>query len=84
MARLSLIALSLTTLLSLPALAKECRIPDAKPGQPIRVPAECKEAYSAKNQQLQASKSDPGAIDLGNGTTVRIGGRVRAEMGWRR
>jgi hypothetical protein len=66
-----------------PVLAKECRIPDPKPGAPIQVPQECKDAVRPK-QQVEASKSEPGAIDLGSGTTVRIGGRVRAETAWSR
>lgn len=67
-----------------PALAKECRIPDPKPGQPIQVPQACKDEIGPKPQPAQVSKSEPGAIDLGYGTTLRIGGRVRAETRWSR
>jgi hypothetical protein len=67
-----------------PVLAKECRIPDPKPGQPLQVPSECKDAVRPNQQKAEALKGEPGTIDLGNGTTVRIGGRVRAETGWRR
>ena len=66
-------------MLAVPALAKDCRIPDPKPGTPIQVPPECKDAVRSK-QQNDALRSDQGMIDLGNGTTVRIGGRARAEM----
>jgi hypothetical protein len=62
-----------------PALAKDCRIPDPKPGAPIQVPPECKDVVRPK-QQNEALRSEQGMIDLGNGTTVRIGGRARAEM----
>jgi hypothetical protein len=66
------------------ALAKECRIPDPKPGQPIQVPAECKDSIRSKPQKSDALKSKEGVIDLGQGTTLQIGGRVRAEMGLQR
>lgn len=71
-------------MLSGPVLAKECRIPDPKPGQAIQVPEECKEQIRSKQQHVEALKSEPGAIDLGYGTSLRIGGRVRAETGWSR
>lgn len=73
-----------------PALAAECRIPDPKPGHTLRIPPECKDriapaqASAPDRKTAQAVRSEAGAIDLGNGTTVRIGGRVRAEMGWSR
>jgi hypothetical protein len=80
---LTVLASSLVILAG-PALAKECRIPDPKPGAPIQVPPECKDNVLPKQQQVEALKSEPGAIDLGYGTTLRIGGRVRAETSWRR
>ncbi len=67
-----------------PALAEDCRIPDPKPGQAIKVPDACKEAVRPKERNVQASKTKPGEIDLGHGTTLSIGGRVRGEMGWKR
>jgi len=83
MKRLAVLVSSLL-MLSGPALAEECRIPDPKPGRPLQVPSACKDAVRPKQQRAEALKSEAGTIDLGNGTTVRIGGRVRAEMGWRR
>lgn len=83
MIRLTFLASSLFVLAG-PALAKDCRIPDPKPGQAIQVPDACKDALRPKNQQAEALKSDKGAIDLGNGTTLRMGGRVRGEMRWQR
>lgn len=71
-------------LLAAPAFAKDCRIPDPKPGEAIKVPDACKDAVRSKEHNLQAARSEPGAIDLGYGTTLRIGGRVRAETTWRR
>jgi len=83
MIRLTILASSLFVLAG-SALAEDCRIPDPKPGQAIQVPEACKDALRPKNKQVDALKSDQGAIDLGNGTTLRIGGRVRGEMGWKR
>lgn len=66
------------------AFAKDCRIPDPKPGEAIKVPDACKDTGRPKEQNLQAAKDTPGAVDLGSGTTLRIGGRVRGEMAVRR
>jgi hypothetical protein len=65
------------------AAAKECRMPDLPPGVQVRIPPECQGIVKqrAENDRVKAA---PGAIDLGNGTTVRIGGRVRAEATVRR
>ncbi|MCG7394052.1 hypothetical protein MHY87_14160 [Microvirga sp. ACRRW] len=82
MKRLVILASSLVALAG-SAVAKECRIPDPKPGQTIQVPDACKDVVRPKNKQVEALKSDKGAIDLGSGTTLRIGGRVRTEMMWR-
>lgn len=83
MKRLIILASSLSVMAG-PALAKECRIPEPKPGQAIQVPEACKDAARPKSQQVEAMKADKGAIDLGYGTTLRVGGRVRAEMDWKR
>ncbi len=80
---LTVLALSLLVLAG-PVLAKDCRIPDPKPGEALKVPDACKEAVRPKEQNLQAAKGEPGMIDLGSGTTLRIGGRVRGEMAVRR
>ncbi len=82
MKRLILFASSLAAFAG-PALAKECRIPEPKPGQAIQVPEACRDAVRPKSKQVEALRSDKGTIDLGYGTTVRIGGRVRAETMWR-
>ena len=83
MKRLTILA-SFLFVLAGPALAKECRIPDPKPGQAIQVPDACKDVLRPKNQRVDALRGDRSAIDLGSGTTLRIGGRVRAETGWKR
>ncbi|MXQ11104.1 hypothetical protein [Microvirga makkahensis] len=83
MMRQAALASSLLILVG-PALAEQCRIPDPRPGQPLQVPSTCKDVVRLKQQKAEALKSEPGAIDLGNGTTVRIGGRVRVETGWSR
>jgi hypothetical protein len=68
------------------ALAKECRTSDLPPGVQAQVPLGCKaplrrdRAEAGSQDRLRANE---GFIDLGNGTQVRIGGRVRAEMGVR-
>ncbi|WP_404292074.1 hypothetical protein ACD578_07590 [Microvirga sp. RSM25] len=70
-----------------PALAKECRMPDVPPGVRVQVPPECRDRF--QDRRMEAERQDTlrasqGFIDLGNGTQVRIGGRVRAEVTGRR
>lgn len=69
-----------------PAVAKECRMPDLPADARVAIPPECRDAVRAKdsNPAEGALKADRGFIDLGSGTKVRIGGRVRAEYGFRR
>jgi hypothetical protein len=66
-----------------PALAKECRIPDPVPGVRAQLPPDCRDAV--RRDRIEAAKENvkgnQGFIDLGNGTQVRIGGRVRGEVG---
>jgi hypothetical protein len=79
----SAIAAGLLVGCTMPAEARDCRPADPPPGVRVQLPAGCE----ARNPQpvrgpepprAQAGR-DPGFVDLGNGTTVRIGGRVRAE-----
>lgn len=68
-------------------LAKECRMPDVPPGVRVQLPPGCKDPI--RSGRLEAGRQDSlranqGFIDLGNGTQVRIGGRVRVEAGARR
>ena len=70
-----------------PALAKECRIPDAPPGVRIQLPPGCE--VSARGGTYDGEKpnhvrGNQGFVDLGNGTQIRVNGRVRAEVGVRR
>lgn len=70
-----------------PAFAKDCRVPHLPRGQEIRLPPGCEEtagALRSKPQGQERLRGEAGFVDLGNGTSVRIGGRVRAEMGFRR
>ena len=69
-----------------PALAKECRTPHLPPGMEIRLPPGCEEplASRSKAERRDGLRADRGFIDLGNGTKVRISGRVRAEYGFSR
>lgn len=69
-----------------PAAAKECRMPKAPPGVALQVPPECRQAEASKRDTSRSPehlRSGNGFIDLGSGTQVRIGGRVRAEAGFR-
>ncbi len=69
------------------ALAKECRTPDLPPGVQVQLPPGCKPSLSAGRKEVQSPdrlRANDGFIDLGNGTQVRIGGRVRDVMGVRR
>jgi hypothetical protein len=70
-----------------PALAKDCRIPEAVPGIRAQLPPECRNAVQTgqgKAGRREALPAKEGFIDLGNGTQVRVGGRVRVETGYRR
>jgi hypothetical protein len=69
-----------------PALAKECRTPHLPPGVEVRLPPGCEEplASRSKAERRNGIRAEQGFIDLGNGTQVRISGRVRAEYGLRR
>ena len=68
------------------ALAKECRTSDLPPGVQAQLPPGCKAPLRADRTEAKSHdrlRAKEGFIDLGNGTQVRIGGRVRAEMGVR-
>ena len=69
-----------------PAVAKECRMPDLPADVRVAIPPECKDAVRVgdSGSAQWELKADRGFIDLGGGTKVRIGGRVRAEYGFRR
>jgi hypothetical protein len=67
-----------------PALAKECRTPHLPPGMEVRLPPGCEEPLPtgrSKAERRDGLRAEQGFIDLGNGTQVRISGRVRAEFG---
>ncbi|ANY81164.1 hypothetical protein BB934_25515 [Microvirga ossetica] len=67
-----------------PAFAKDCRIPDPAPGVRAQLPPECKSSVQAGRTgagRQEALQANQGFIDIGNGTRVRIGGRVRVEAG---
>ena len=70
-----------------PVLAKECRMPDVPPSVRVQVPPECRDRFGASRLEAKTEnslRSNQGFIDLGNGTQMRIGGRVRAEAMGRR
>ncbi|MGF9759245.1 hypothetical protein AAII07_29000 [Microvirga sp. 0TCS3.31] len=67
-----------------PALAKECRTPHLPPGMEVRLPPGCDETLPARGSKAERRdnlRAEQGFIDLGNGTQVRISGRVRTEFG---
>ncbi|MBF9234092.1 hypothetical protein [Microvirga alba] len=68
------------------AVAKECRMPDVPPGVRVQLPPGCKEPLKAKPQAGKQDfvRADQGFTDLGNGTKVKVGGRVRADYGFQR
>ncbi|NIX77734.1 hypothetical protein [Microvirga terricola] len=69
------------------AVAKECRMPDLPPGVRVQVPPECKDVVKTKSTQGERTdyvKANQGFIDVGNGTAVKVGGRVRVDYGVRR
>ena len=68
------------------ALAKECRTPHLPPGMEVRLPPGCEEPLptSRSKGERRGLRAQQGFIDLGNGTQVRISGRVRAEYGFSR
>jgi hypothetical protein len=80
----SILALSL--ICAGPAVAKECRMPDT-PNLRVQLPPECRDAArtgAARPQQQDRVGADAGFVDLGGGTKIKIGGRARAEVGFRR
>ena len=82
-----LLAPALLLLISGSAVAKECRMPDLPPGVRVRLPPGCKEPVGPappKPDRHDSPGTGAGFTDLGNGTKVRIGGRIEAEMGFRR
>jgi hypothetical protein len=82
-----LLVVCVFALVAAEAAAKECRPPaDWPPG--VRPPAgrDCNgTAPPAKpfREETRAGR-DPGTIDLGNGSSVRVGGRVRVDAATRR
>ena len=69
------------------ALAKECRMPDVPPGARVQLPPGCDNLVRTgrpDSEKLNDAKGNQGFIDLGNGTRIRVNGRVRAEFGVRR
>jgi hypothetical protein len=69
------------------AVAKECRTPDVPPGVRVQMPPGCDDPIrtgAPKDTNRDYMKADQGFVDLGNGTKVRVGGRVRVETSVRR
>lgn len=78
------IILALLTVGSGAAIAKECRMPRMPPGVQVQLPPECRETNrhnAAPKGERGVVAGDQGFVDLGNGTQVRVGGRIRGDMG---
>ena len=84
----SLLACLAILLTSLPSQAKDCAPQDAPPGvrMPERAGCKARAAGTARNKNASSVKAgrEPGFIDLGNGTQVRVGGQVDLEVQHRR
>jgi hypothetical protein len=79
-----LFVVSLALMAAGPAVAKECRMPDVPPGVRVQLPPGCdrqKRSAAADSRRHHGLRGESGFVDIGNGTTVRIGGRVRVDMG---
>jgi hypothetical protein len=83
MIRALLLALASAVAAASPAQARDCRPVEAAPG--VRVPPPGCRAAADKGTAAKAAPAAPrrerGVIDLGNGTEIRIHGRVRIEGG---
>ncbi|MBM6594212.1 hypothetical protein [Microvirga pudoricolor] len=69
-----------------PALAKDCPPPEPS-SRSARPQGRCEVGRlpsRPENLDQRALKGREGFIDLGNGTSVRMTGRVRGEVGFRR
>lgn len=81
----TLLALPLLIAVCSPALAKDCPVIDRRSGtQAERRPGCDIDRRAAQPAARESLRAERGVVDLGNGTTVRIGGRVRAEAAGRR
>jgi hypothetical protein len=80
-ARLAVVALVGTVSV---AEGRDCRVPEAPPGVRVQAPVGCEARVPPPARRpkpdagLKASRQ-PGFIDLGNGSQLRIGGRVRVD-----
>jgi hypothetical protein len=81
------IALVLPALSATAAAARDCRPPpDAPPGVRVPPPPGCLASpppQAPRGDALRAGRQD-GFVDLGGGSSVRIGGRVRVDAAGRR
>ena len=66
-------------LIAAPATAKDCPTPAERRGASTRASCVSRDlAPEPRQEHVRAGKA-PGFVDLGNGTEVRISGRVRAD-----
>lgn len=67
-----------------PVHAAECRPEDLPPGVRAQGVPGCSPRDARPDEARARAGRNPGFIDLGNGTEVRIGGRVRLDAEGRR
>ena len=81
------LALVVPALSATAAAARDCRpSPDAPPGVRVPPPPGCLKSpppQAPRGEALRAGRQD-GFVDLGGGSSVRIGGRVRVDAAGRR
>ncbi|WP_112664166.1 hypothetical protein [Microvirga flavescens] len=70
---------------ALPATANDCRLPQPALGASTQQ-GDCAPVRKAAKPQVdeRLKTKTPGFIDLGNGTQVRVSGRVRVDAEYRR
>lgn len=62
-----------------PSSGQDCRPSDTPPGVRVADRPGCKPSSPVSRAKAQRTGSQPGFVDLGNGTEVRVSGRVRME-----
>jgi hypothetical protein len=62
-------------------------MPDLPPGVRVKMPLGCEKPVRSRvsdEVSRDSLRGEQGFMDLGNGTSVRVGGRVRGEAGFSR
>lgn len=78
-----LMLLAMSTFPAGAAGAKDCRVPHPPGARAVKPPPGCDLPAKSDRDAASRLKQDGGFVDLGNGTKVKIGGRVRVDVGAR-